>query len=191
MDEAGLIAAARLGDEDAFAKLYRQHVGYVRGIGKSILRTSDLDDLCQDTFLLAFTRLTTFDDNCPFRPWIARIAVNRCYAILRRRRQGKNGDALLLHLDEEKAGADFFEHCVFACEDIHLESTPTRLDLARVLEVLTPHQRRVLTMAYLEGVPDREIAEILGTTLASVISTLHHAKRRVRNKYANGWKLSG
>ena len=38
MDETELIAAARLGDEDAFAELYRQHIGYVRAIGRSILR---------------------------------------------------------------------------------------------------------------------------------------------------------
>ena len=34
MDETELIAAARSGDEDAFAELYRQHIGYVRAIGR-------------------------------------------------------------------------------------------------------------------------------------------------------------
>jgi DNA-directed RNA polymerase specialized sigma24 family protein len=60
MNETQLIAAARLGDEDAFAELYRQHAGYVRAIGRSILRKNDVDDMCQDTFLLAFTRLDRF-----------------------------------------------------------------------------------------------------------------------------------
>ena len=186
MDEAGLISAARLGDEDAFAELYRQHVGYVRTVGRTILHTSDLDDLCQDTFLLAFTRLNSFEESCSFRSWITRIAMNQCFATLRRRRQGKNGDALLLHVDEEKAANDLFARCVFACEDVRLEGVPARLDLTRVLEVLTPGQRKVLTMAYLEDIPCLEIAEILGTTVCSVRSTLHHAKRRVRNKYENG-----
>ena len=57
MDETELIAAARLGDQDAFAELYRRHVRYVRAIGRSILRSRDLDDMCQETFLLAFMRL--------------------------------------------------------------------------------------------------------------------------------------
>jgi RNA polymerase sigma-70 factor (ECF subfamily) len=186
MDEAGLIAAARLGDGDAFAELYRQHVGYVRAVGKSILRTSDLDDFCQDTFLQAFTRLTSFEENCTFRSWITRIAMNRCFVTLRRRRQEKNGDTQLIHVSEEKNGGDFFAQCAFACEDVQLESVPARLDLARVLEVLTPMQRRVLTMAYLEGTPDREIAEILGTTLTAVKNALRYAKRRARNKYEKG-----
>ena len=53
MDETELIAAARLGDEDAFTELYQQHLGYVKAVGRAILRKNDLDDMCQDTFLLA------------------------------------------------------------------------------------------------------------------------------------------
>ena len=37
MDETELIAAARMGNQDAFAQLYRQHARYVRAIGRSIL----------------------------------------------------------------------------------------------------------------------------------------------------------
>ena len=63
MDETELIAAARLGDEDAFTELYQQHLGYVKAVGRAILRRNDLDDMCQDTFLLAFTRLHSFEGN--------------------------------------------------------------------------------------------------------------------------------
>ena len=75
MDETELIAAARRGDEDAFAELYHQHVGYVKAVGRAILRKNDLDDMCQETFLLAFTRLHSFEGNSQFRTWITRIAT--------------------------------------------------------------------------------------------------------------------
>ena len=55
MDETELIAAARSGDEEALQELYQQHVGYVKAVGRAILRKNDLDDMCQDTFLLAFS----------------------------------------------------------------------------------------------------------------------------------------
>ena len=77
MDETELIAAARRGDEDAFAELYHQHVGYVKAVGRAILRKNDLDDMCQETFLLAFTRLHSFEGNSQFRTWITRIATYR------------------------------------------------------------------------------------------------------------------
>ena len=172
MDETELIAAARLGDEDAFAELYRQHAKYVRAIGRSILHKNDLDDMCQDTFLLAFTRIASFAGNSQFRTWISRIAINQCLLSLRHGRQVSNGDSWLVQLDGEK---------VEPVLDPQLEGVQARLDLDKVLHVLAPIQQRILTMAYLEGMPDLEIAEALGTNLATVKSQIFQAKRRARN----------
>jgi RNA polymerase sigma-70 factor (ECF subfamily) len=172
MNETDLIAAARLGDEDAFAELYRQHAGYVRAIGRSILHKNDVEDMCQDTFLLAFTRLASFAGNSQFRTWISRIAINQCLLSLRHGRQVSNGDSWLVPLDGET---------VEPALDAQLEGVPARLDLDRLLHVMSPMQRRLLTMAYLEGIPDLEIAEALGTDLATVKSQIFQAKRRARN----------
>jgi RNA polymerase sigma-70 factor, ECF subfamily len=174
MDETELIAAARLGDEDAFAELYRQHAGYVRAIGRSILRKNDLDDMCQDTFLLAFTRLQSFEGNSQFRTWISRIAINQCLLTLRHDRQISNGESCLVPLDRETDDAII---------DMQLEGVSARLDLNRLMRVLAPIQRRILTMAYLEGVPGLEIAEALEMDLAAVQSQIFQAKRRVRNMH--------
>jgi RNA polymerase sigma-70 factor (ECF subfamily) len=180
MNETELIAAARLGDGDAFAELYRQHAGYVRAIGRSILRKNDVEDMCQDIFLLAFTRLDRFEGNAQFRTWITRIAINQCLIALRKGRQPSNGETNLLQIDEEMADDGVMDRCVFASVDTQLESVPARLDLAKLLRVLKPAQRQLLEMAYLEGIPDLEIAQLLGTTLSNVKSNLHRAKRRVR-----------
>ena len=167
MDETELIAAARLGDEDAFAELYRQHNRYVRAIGRSILRKNDLDDMCQETFLRAFTRLDTFDVNLQFRPWITRIAINQCLLTLRQGRQASNGDSHLIQMDAEMAD-EAFDRFVFASADSQLEGVSARLDLDRLLQVLKPIERQVLEMAYLEGAPYMEIATVLGVPLTTV-----------------------
>jgi RNA polymerase sigma-70 factor (ECF subfamily) len=177
MDETELIAAARSGDQDAFAELYQLHLGYVRAVGRAILRKNDLDDMCQDTFLLAFTRLRSFEGNSQFRTWITRIATNRCLVILRKER--RNGDSNQIRIDPETSD-DLLDGCIFASEDKNLEGLPTRLDMDRLLHRLKPMQRLVLEMAYVEDMPAQEIAEMLGTTLASVKNSIHHAKRRVR-----------
>jgi RNA polymerase sigma-70 factor (ECF subfamily) len=91
MNETELVNAARLGDEDAFAQLYHHHVRYVKAIGRSILRQNDVDDMCQETFLMAFTRLNAFEGNSQFRTWISRIAINQCLVTLRKGRQPSNG----------------------------------------------------------------------------------------------------
>jgi RNA polymerase sigma factor (sigma-70 family) len=75
---------------------------------------------------------------------------------------------------------DLLDQCLFASEDKNLEEVAARLDMDRLLHRLKPMQRLVLEMAYVEDMPAQEIAEILGTTLASVKNSIHHAKRRVR-----------
>ncbi len=181
MDETELIAAALGGDEDAFAELYRQNVRYVCAIGRSILRKNDLDDMCQETFLRAFTRLHTFDVSLTFRPWLTRIAINQCLLILRQGRQASNGDSHLVQMDEEMA-EEALDRFVFSGADTQLEGVSARLDLDRLLLVLKPVERQVLEMAYLEGAPYMEIAEVLGVPLTTVRGKIHKAKIKLRNK---------
>jgi RNA polymerase sigma-70 factor, ECF subfamily len=167
MDETELIAAARSGDEDAFTALYQKHLGYVKAVGRAILRRNDVDDLCQDTFLLAFTRLNRFEGNSQFRTWLTRIAINQCLLILRRG-----------HRMNSEANDGLLEECIL--EDKYLEGLPARLDLDRLLQRLKPMQRRLLEMAYVEEMPEQEIAEALGTTRDCVKSSIYRAKQRAR-----------
>jgi RNA polymerase sigma-70 factor, ECF subfamily len=178
--EADLIAAARTGCDEAFSQLYAKHLPYVRSVARAILHTNDLDDICQETFLLAFTRIDSFQQNSNFRTWITRIAMNQCLMVLRRSRQITNGESQLLQIDEEMARDDMLDQCIFITEDKNLAALPARFDLPKLLRVLKPLQRNILEMAYIEDVADQEIADRLGMTLASVKSTIHHAKKRVR-----------
>jgi RNA polymerase sigma-70 factor (ECF subfamily) len=179
MDETELIAAARLGDEDAFAELYRQHIRYVRAIGRSILRNRDLDDMCQETFLLAFMRLDSFEGNAQFRTWITRIAINRCLTMLRKGRQASNGESHLVQMDAETAA----DRCAYTSRDSQLEGVGARLDLERLLGTLKPLQRQILEMAYVEDMPDLQIAEALGTTVVAVKCALYRVRRLLRDTH--------
>jgi RNA polymerase sigma-70 factor (ECF subfamily) len=178
--ETELLAAASEGRNDAFRELYKRNLPSVRAVGRSILRTNDVDDICQETFLLAFTRLDSFKQHSNFRTWITQIARNQCLMALRRSRQITNGESQLLQIDEEMTNDDMLGQCIFVVEDNYLPGVPARLDLPKLLRVLKPLQRRILEMAYLEDIADQEIADRFGTTLASVKSIIHHAKRRVR-----------
>jgi RNA polymerase sigma-70 factor, ECF subfamily len=181
LDEATVIAEACRGSEDAFTTLYRTHLPYVKAVGRSILRSNDLDDLCQDTFLLAFTKIGSFRGGSNFRTWVTRIAMNQCLMILRRNRQVTNGASQLVQFENETLSDDLLDQCIFVTEDRSLRSVAARFDLPKLMGLLRPGQRRILEMAYLEDLPDREIAEQLGLTLASVKSKLHHAKKTIRD----------
>lgn len=187
MTEWETIEAARRGDQDAFRTLYVRHLPHVRAAARTILRTDDLDDLCQETFLLAFTRLNRFQGASNFRTWITRIAINRCLTVLRRSRQSSNGDARLLSIEQtaglasrQADGEDGPQERLFSAEDRVLQSAPDRIDLERLLRRLKPRQRKILEMAYLDETPDREIAESLGITLPALKSRIYQARSILR-----------
>lgn len=180
MDEQELIASARQGSEQAFEALYKNNLRFVKATGHAVLHTSDLDDLVQDTFLLAFSRLDSFAGNSSFRTWITRIALNRCLMILRKSRQASNGQCQLVDLEAVAESGDLLEACVFAAEDRELRSVCARLDLPKLLRILKPLERMLLRMAYIDERSEREIAERMGMTIPAVKSKLHHAKKRLR-----------
>ena len=173
MDESGLIAAARQGDQAAFAELYRLHHVYVRAICRNILRDDSVDDLCQDTFLVAFTRLDSFAGKSRFRTWMTRIAINQCLMALRKRRH-----YVPVPLDEEA-----IDQYVFVVKDAVLEGAPARMDLEKMMSVLTDSTREMLIMAYLDGIPETEIAETLGLSVDAVRTKLSRAKRKMRDRF--------
>ena len=172
--DAALVARARLGDEDAFRELYRLHSRYVRAIGRNILRDDSVDDLCQDTFLLAFTRLDGFAGTARFRTWLGRIAINQCMMALRKRR----------YVVPVEATNEDLDRCFFVTTDAALEGAPARMDLEKMMKVLTPLNRRILVMSYLEGIPEQEIAEILGLAERAVANRLYRAKREMREIFS-------
>lgn len=183
MNELDLIAEARAGSQDAFTALYKSNLPYVRATGRAVLHTNDLDDLIQETFLLAFTKLDSFAGNSSFRTWITRIALNQCLMTLRKYRQLSNGESQLVDLESVAGNSDLLEACVFSTEDRDLRASSARIDLPRLLRILKPLERTLLRLAYLDECSEREIAERMGLTVASVKSKIHHAKRRVREAH--------
>jgi RNA polymerase sigma-70 factor (ECF subfamily) len=173
VDESRLVAAARQGDQGAFAELYRLHHAYVRGICRNILRDDSVDDLCQDTFLVAFTRLDSFAGKAKFRTWITRIAVNQCLMTLRKRR----------HYVPVELEDDALNRYIFVAKDAVLEGAPARMDLEKMMSVLTESTRQMLIMACLEGNSEQEIAEALGLSADVVRKRIYWAKRKMRSTF--------
>jgi DNA-directed RNA polymerase specialized sigma24 family protein len=95
--------------------------------------------------------------------------------ILRKGRQASNGESNLVQVDADLCG--------FVSRDIQLEGVGARLDLERLLGVLKPMQRRILELAYVEDMPDLQIAEALGTTVVAVKCTLYRVRRLLRDAH--------
>ena len=101
-EEAGLVAASLKGDDDAFAGLIRLHQRRVfRLAGRFFRQRADVEDVAQETFLTAWSKLSTYRAEAPFEHWLTRICLNCCYERLRKKKRKRGEQSLDDQIDPE------------------------------------------------------------------------------------------
>src|SRR5881394_1725123 len=75
--DAATIRAVAAGDQEAFSRLYARYVRMVHAILLGRVPRRDVDDLVQEVFLSAYTRIGELRDAAAFGGWLAAIARNR------------------------------------------------------------------------------------------------------------------
>src|SRR3954471_23339473 len=108
---AETIRAVAAGDQDAFSRLYAGYARMVHAILLGRVPRRDVDDLVQEVFLAAYTRIRELRDPAAFGSWLATIARNRATDHLRR-----SHDAV--ELPEDIAGGDPIPTETFAVLEI-------------------------------------------------------------------------
>jgi RNA polymerase sigma-70 factor (ECF subfamily) len=185
VDDVGLLAAARGGDAQAFQTLLEPHrralhVHCYRLLGS----LHDADDAMQETSLRAWRGLAGFEPRRPFRAWLYRIATNVCLRAIERR--GRTPEALD-PLEAEVAGylqpyPDRLLETDLAVE----ERESVGLAFVSVMQLLPAKQRAVLVLRDVLGWSAKEVAELLGGSVASVNSALQRARGTLARERAAG-----
>src|SRR4029453_17836391 len=85
--DAATIRAVAAGDQEAFSRLYAAYVRMVHAILLGRVPRRDVDDLVQEVFLSAYTRIGELRDAAAFSAWLATIARNRATDYLRQTRE--------------------------------------------------------------------------------------------------------
>jgi RNA polymerase sigma-70 factor (ECF subfamily) len=158
---AGAIQAVAAGDRDAFSRLYADYSRMVHAILLGRVPRRDVDDLVQDVFLTAYTRIRELREPGAFGGWIAAIARNRATDYLRQSRE-------LAELPSELPGGDPIEAETFA--------------ILEVIRKLPEAYRDTLLMRLVEGMSGQEIADRTGLAPGSVRVNLHRGMKLLREK---------
>ncbi|MBI4506266.1 MAG: sigma-70 family RNA polymerase sigma factor [Chloroflexi bacterium] len=172
-DDTALVAGAREGILDAFNALVRAHERLAYNVALRMLGDADeAADVTQDSFIAAYEHLD--DLRGPFRPWLLRIVVNRCYDALRRRKRGPRP------LDEVVSQAT-----PVAGDRDDPERQALSAELARAIErclaELPPDQRAAVVLVDAQGLSYEETAEAMRVPLGTVRSRLFRGRARLRD----------
>jgi RNA polymerase sigma-70 factor, ECF subfamily len=142
------------------------------------LRGNELDDIANeaadDALMSVLRRLDDFRGASRFTTWVYKFALLEASAKLRKRAwQGRE-------VPLEPENWDVFSS-VGLEPDAQAEQSELLVTLQNAIaEVLTPHQRSVLTALALNGVPIDILAERLNTNRGALYKTLHDARRKLR-----------
>lgn len=167
-----LVAQVRRGDQDAFAELYRRHVGAVRlAVGDKVRDPEIRADLVQEAFLRALVSIDRLNDPRKFRPWVLQIGRNLGLDHLRKQKMVVEplGDSP----DTEVEATDPDPEELYECAEA---ASRLRNGLAR----LSSRDAAVLSMSVQFGFGPTEIADALGITSNHAKVVLHRARKRLR-----------
>jgi RNA polymerase sigma-70 factor (ECF subfamily) len=177
-DDRALVERCRRGDVAAFEPLverYRERVwrlalGYVRD-------REEAWDVAQEAFVRAWQALPTFRGQSAFYTWLFRIAVN--VATDRVRQRAARGRAFGTDPVPEEEWERVMTDPAAGPEDAAARAED-RARIGRALQALPEHHRAIIMLSDLEGLSYREIAEVLGIPMGTVMSRLHNARKRLR-----------
>jgi RNA polymerase sigma-70 factor (ECF subfamily) len=159
-----LVLRCQAGDEAAFAELVERYGPRLRYYLRKLLGPGgETEDVLQDVWLDVFRALPRLADPGAVAAWLYRIARDRAWRLLRRRRRAPSP------LPEDDLAGEESEFSVADAEAIHA-----------ALEQLPPEHREVLVLRFLEEMSYDDIARVVGCPLGTVRSRLHHARRGLR-----------
>ena len=148
---------------------------------------TDAEDLVQETSAKAYAAFHQFRPGTNLRAWLNRILTTTFINVYRKRRREPQ-QALGGDLQEWQMSADRLAPPVASAEAEALDRT-TDSDLLRALRDLPNEFRTAVYLADIEGYPYREIAEIMGTPVGTVMSRLHRGRRKIREQLLAGGAL--
>lgn len=157
--------------DSAFEELVRRHLPRVRSmVLQMVLDDSAADDLTQDTMLSAVRGLDSFRGQSRFATWLYRIAMNTTYNYLKRR--SRSPVSFHRELPDNPDAA--------APPDVQAMKVELLDEVQTAIGDLSPKLRAGIVLTCLQGMSNREAAEVEGCSEATMYWRIHQARKQLK-----------
>lgn len=180
-DEAADLAAARAGDDDAFARIYDRLAPVVLSLCRR-RSLAEAEDAAQETFIRAHRLLHKVDDPRKLRPWLYGIARHVCSERTRasRRRKRHEEQSALRNQEVQSAPGRGPQAGTGTGDPAGESEHAEQLDrLGEALEKLDDRERLAIHLYYLEADPVKAATDALGLSRSGYYKLLGRAREQL------------
>ena len=156
---------------------YKEHA--LKMIQKRV-PASEVEVIAEEVFVKAYQSLLGFDPESHFRKWLSTIAVRTCYDYWRKAYRSRESPMSALSERHREWLEGVISSESTASADSRAQQEEAKEVLAWALDRLSPEDRMVVEMVYLEGMTGREAADLLGWSTANVKVRAFRSRRRLR-----------
>jgi RNA polymerase sigma-70 factor, ECF subfamily len=167
-DEPVRVAPLR-SDLPTFDQVFEEHAPFVwRVLRRLGVRNADLNDVCQEVFIVVHGKLSTYHGGCSISTWLWGLCRRKASEYRR-----------APHLGREQLVEMLPEQGEPPRQELELDQRAKLRLLDAALATLDEDKRIVFVLHGIEEVPMKEIAEICGCPLQTAYSRYHAAQRLV------------
>jgi RNA polymerase sigma-70 factor (ECF subfamily) len=178
-----LIAAAKAGDEDAFAEIVSRYKNPITNFLYRFLNDyEEAVDLAQETFVRVYFALDRYHTDFAFSTYIYRIATNLAISEIRKRKRRSLLSLTGLFQSSDDDPVEFQPPDQRTLQDANLEEDERSKVIAKAIETLPPKYRMPIVLRDVEGKSYEEVAAILELGLGTTKSRINRGRGLLKEK---------
>ncbi len=168
-----IVEKCKQNDRQAQMQLYNQYCNGMLIVALRFMKdTMEAEDIVQEAFIKAFSKLEQYKAEVSFGAWLKRIVINRCIDVLKSKRQR------LIELEEHHLNVvdTDYENEWLVDDEITID------DVKTAIEQLPEKYKYVVMLYLIEGYDHQEISEILNISEVASRTQLSRGKQKLQNK---------